>query len=539
MELAILYDDNRLVSAGQTSAGQRLRVDEYPAIRQAMAQMTPLILEADEQELVARPQADRDTGKIYRLLGHDQSGPLLIQPLEHISQVIGAVLVCRAHDKTPFTPSEARKSETLAAYLGMAIGNARRYQEIEARLEQLAAELETKETVHTRIRTDLENRLTRSEEQATLYMQRLYEAELGEQQAQEDARQARRKLSVLRQESQTEVTHARDELKHSIQQATRLTQQIANLDAQCLELGNIVQTLEQEKDLLQLRLAVTATEQSDLDTDSAESLSAPPSLLPEPGSKLVSTHSTDGLLTALTLELYAPMASVLEYTELFVNSAAGRLGTQQRELLRRVQANIERMQGMLNNLISLDSMHTDTPVLQLARVDVTKMIEVALARARFRLEEKELKTRLAIGVLPALSVDPSYMQQILDNLMSLACRSSRSETTIGIRAYTEDTDGGTRQLHIVISYTSPEPAYKESGHRMLHPAMSTQSQRTNSAHEPDGQEGNAELEIAGRLVEAHQGRIWQESKPGVGETFHLTIPVESTQPLASRRNGRD
>jgi signal transduction histidine kinase len=31
--------------------------------------------------------------------------------------------------------------------------------------------------------------------------------------------------------------------------------------------------------------------------------------------------------------------------------------------------------------------------------------------------------------------------------------------------------------------------------------------------------------VAKEIVEAHGGKIWAESKPGEGSTFHLTLPT--------------
>ena len=246
-------------------------------------------------------------------------------------------------------------------------------------------------------------------------------------------------------------------------------------------------------------------------------------LLAGSGSQGTGARSTGRLVSALTHDLRAPLASILEYTELFANSVAGTLGHRHGDLLKRVQSSTERMQGMLNNLITLRAMDGQVPVLELAHVDVTKLIEVALARCKFRLEEKELQTRLEIGVLPKLQADPAHMQQIVDNLVSYACRSSRVGATMGIRAYALGQDSGARQLHITVSSvdTGSEIAAQGPGHaprRVLH--------HTRSARGAHSEEGQAELEIIKTLVGAHQGQIVCENEPGTGTMLHLTVPIE-------------
>jgi signal transduction histidine kinase len=528
MELAVVYD------APYTHfENKRFRWDEYPAIQQAITQKQPLLIDLGgypgrEQHLAF--DTENYAAPVYRLLQSDQQGPLIVQPLLVSSTVTGAILACRPEQKAPFTPTEVKRCETMAAHLGTAIENARRHHQSQALIRQLTLDKNALQTEYARIRTDLENRLAQSREQATLYMQKLYEAEQGERQAQEHSQQIQRDLSRLRQESQIEIAHARDEVKTSIQQATHLTQQMAELDATCLELANLVQTLEQEKGLLQLRLAVAATEQAGLGLGPRE-----PSLdrlVPE--SKLYAQAADeqkrirDSLFVSLTHHLRTPMTAILGYVELLRNGSVGSLNDQQRRLLHRVQANVERLKEMVNNLIGIAAIDSGNLVIEPAPIDVANQIEVALERAKFRLAEKGLKTRIEIDAVPTIHADPEYTQQILDNLMSNAVQASQAGTEIGIKAFAENDDNGASTLHIVISDTGEGIALEDQARvfeRFYH---------ADEALVAGLGENGVGLSIVKTLVEAHQGQIWCASEPGAGAAFHLTIP-SSSNPVDQRR----
>ncbi|HHH41445.1 MAG TPA: hypothetical protein ENK56_05515, partial [Chloroflexi bacterium] len=59
------------------------------------------------------------------------------------------------------------------------------------------------------------------------------------------------------------------------------------------------------------------------------------------------------VVAALTNELRTPMTSIIGYTDLLLGESAGILGETQRKFLQRVKANIERLSGLINDLIEV------------------------------------------------------------------------------------------------------------------------------------------------------------------------------------------
>lgn len=258
--------------------GTRFSLHNYPTIRHAVTQNRPVTLGARGPAGYNGSASQDETASVFKLLSSDRRGVLIVQPIEANPQavaaqgtnglestpVVGVLLIGRTDPSRTFTSDDMHKSESLAAYLGTAIENARRYNLAQAQIDQLAASRQALETEHIRTKTDLENRLQESKAQTTAFMQRLYEAERGEQQAQKDAHQVHREMARLRQESQQELVQARNEIMRGIQHAARLTQHIAELDAERLRLDSLVKTLQIERDTQELRLAVTANDQSTL-----------------------------------------------------------------------------------------------------------------------------------------------------------------------------------------------------------------------------------------------------------------------------------
>jgi signal transduction histidine kinase len=68
----------------------------------------------------------------------------------------------------------------------------------------------------------------------------------------------------------------------------------------------------------------------------------------------------------------------------------------------------------------------------------------------------------------------------------------------------------------------------DSGGGLSEEALTRVFDRARPSGTPEGLgESGAELSLARTLVEAHGGRLWVESKKGVGTTFSLVLPVNN------------
>jgi len=613
VELPILY------SAPQVSTNQRtFQVADYAAVQHAITRNKPVVFGSGESSHAA---------DVYQLLGAEQVGPLIVQPLECNDRVTGVILVCQPGRSTPFTPVQIRKCETLAMPIALAVENARAYQKMQARIEQQTAALRTFETEHARAKADLENRLKQSQDEIAVYVQKLYETELAEQRAQNDARELRQELSRTKK-THDKTNQVQSELKQSMAQVARLTKQIATLDQSRIELEQQIQGMESERQDLQISLAEAEATYTSLtshtrhlqetldkgtqskanglsdvtlnaipcgvvvcnaqgrmmnlnpaaeamlgysadewqgqqvfslwpdqewqsaahavtDQYTTQTSLLEPFLVQRPvqsfqvtlsplrvqerhvGAVLTlfsveqadeRTRARDEFLASLAQELRTPMTSILGYTDLLMNESVGQLEGIQRKFLQRVQANIERMGSMLNDMIGVTAIDSGKLVIELEPVDTVRVIETALRKVQFRLEERELSTHLEVGDIAAIHADPDLVQQMLDNLLTNACKSSAAGTTINILAHQEMDEAGKAYLHVSVSDTGGGIA-PEDRTRIFE-----RFYRADNALVAGLGETGVGLAIVKALVEAHQGHIWIETTMGEGTTFHFTLP---------------
>jgi signal transduction histidine kinase len=230
------------------------------------------------------------------------------------------------------------------------------------------------------------------------------------------------------------------------------------------------------------------------------------------------------IITSLIHELRTPMTSITGYTDLLLGEAVGILGEMQRQFLQRVRANIKRMEGLLDDLVKVNTIDTGQVLLSPEPVDLISIVEEAIVSLSAQFSEHKLVAQMDMpSELPPLNVDRDSLYQIVLRLLFNACQCSKPGTEIPVRARVEECDEQVESLpdYLFVSVTDTGNGIAaEDQHRVF--------QRLYRADNPLiaglGDTGVG-LSIAKALVEAQGGRIWVESEMGVGSTFSFILPL--------------
>jgi signal transduction histidine kinase len=200
----------------------------------------------------------------------------------------------------------------------------------------------------------------------------------------------------------------------------------------------------------------------------------------------------------------------------------GILGAMQRQFLQRVKANVERMDGMLVDLIGITAIDAGEIKIEPEPVDVAQIVEEAVMGSAALFREHELSIRIEIAEgLPRIQADRDSLYQIVSHLLSNAalCSPANSEVIVQAQVQPEMSD------YLLFGVTDhgggiPPEDRLRAFHRMYradHPLI-----------QGLGETGIG-LSIAKTLVEAHGGRIWVDSVMGQGSTFTFILPLNSAK----------
>ncbi len=212
-------------------------------------------------------------------------------------------------------------------------------------------------------------------------------------------------------------------------------------------------------------------------------------------------------------ELRTPLTSIKGTIETLRNGAVNDLEVRDR-FLETVETETDRLIRLVNDLLLLS--RADSAALNLSRqsTDIGHLVQALAERVSEHVQARNLNVHVSIEPdVPLAWVDADRIEQVLLNLLDNAIKYSRPGGTITLRvAATSDR----LVLVQVIDQGIGIPATEL-------PRLGQRFYRADKARSGGGH--GLGLAIAQSLVQAHGGKLWLDSKEGMGTTASFTLPI--------------
>ncbi|HEY0972820.1 MAG TPA: PAS domain S-box protein [Gemmatimonadales bacterium] len=214
-------------------------------------------------------------------------------------------------------------------------------------------------------------------------------------------------------------------------------------------------------------------------------------------------------------DLQEPLRIVASYTQLLAKRYEGKLDEKADRWIGYAVDAARRMQALINDLLALSRVGTHGRSFE--PTDCSAVLARAMGSIATAISESG--ARITSDPLPVAPADAGQLQQLFQNLVGNAIKFRRPEVSpeVHVAARLQTTDGRDEWLLSVSDNgIGLEPEYAEQVFVMF--------QRLHAQEEYPGT--GMGLAICRKIVERHGGRIWVESTPGAGATFHFTLPAE-------------
>jgi PAS domain S-box-containing protein len=232
----------------------------------------------------------------------------------------------------------------------------------------------------------------------------------------------------------------------------------------------------------------------------------------------------DQFIGLVSHELRTPLTVIMGAVNTAL-SEAKRLSPQEtHRLLEDAASASDSLSHILENLLELSKYQADRLTLQLEPLMLEDVVQKTIYEARRHSSMHQFVIDLP-KTLPLLRADRIRLERILHNLVENAVKySPGGEVRVSARQ---------EGKNIVVEVRDQGPGIPLGDQAKLFQPF----QRTRQA-ETDGIKGvGLGLLVCRRLVEAHGGRIWLESKPGQVTTFFFTLPVEAKRQRRKPQRG--
>jgi len=219
----------------------------------------------------------------------------------------------------------------------------------------------------------------------------------------------------------------------------------------------------------------------------------------------------DEFLAMTAHELKTPLTPMLSLVRQMSDRDLGKLNEEQEKALGIISRGVERLGGSIEKILEISKLEFGRMELNKEKIQLAPLIQDVVEQMKPLARLKKITLTQRTTKLPSVEADGRRVATVLTNLIENAIKFTPDVGKVTVEAKQRG-----NQILVQVGDRGIGIAKKDF------PKLFTKFFQVD--HTKPG--AGLGLSICKRLVEAHGGKIWCESKLGKGSTFSFTLPVK-------------
>lgn len=220
-------------------------------------------------------------------------------------------------------------------------------------------------------------------------------------------------------------------------------------------------------------------------------------------------------LSVLSHELKSPLNAIEGYLKIMEEKQVGSNIEDYQTMIERSLVRIKGMRHLIVDLLDLTKLESGKKNREMKQVDVNELAQIAMHTVEPMAIQRNVKIHIDVDGSPKMNADPDEIEIILNNLLSNAVKYNKEGGAVNLSIK----NGGpilmikVEDTGIGISEEDKDKLFKEFI-------------RIKTSETRDITGSGLGLSITKRMVEQYGGAIEVASKPGLGSTFTVSLPMK-------------
>jgi signal transduction histidine kinase len=216
-------------------------------------------------------------------------------------------------------------------------------------------------------------------------------------------------------------------------------------------------------------------------------------------------------LSIASHELKTPITAIKLFIEVLQDSDESTSGFQKENILNRMQMQVGRLTKLVQELLDASSIKSGNLLLHLEEASINEMVDEIVNDLRSTITSHTFNIHTTANI--KVKCDKYRIEQVINNLLTNAVK--YSDTASAINIFIEDCESNVQVS--VQDFGNGIPSE-------LMPRIFDRFFRAHGKNKGMLSSVGLGLYISKDIIQKHGGKIWAESVPGKGSTFHFTLP---------------